>query len=313
MSENKQARDFSLNFDTYGNEKQKYAINLLLNDNEVPHIGYGGGASGGKSYLIAMWSWAMCQKYPGVKGFWGRRELKELKNSTYASYQKFLSDHKVPKELRGEFKQLDSKIIFENGSEIVLLGLAYQPTDPEYANLGSTEYTFGAVDEAQEVPEKAISILSTRVGRWRNREYGIRGKILETFNPDKGHVYRRYYKPFKNAGGKDYRFDVVKATPEGEITVPYVFIPALLTDNKRVAYNEDGSKSAYYLELLTADEVTRQRLLYGNFEYDDSPGKLFNAEAVIDMENKERRKGLKYLSVDVARTGKDGTEILVWE
>lgn len=313
FAKEKVVNSFNLEFATFWNEKQKFTMNELLNWTEIWHIWYGGGAGWWKSYLIAGWSWILCTKYPGIKWFWWRRELKELKNSTYASYNKFCSDYNIPMELRWEFKQLDSKIIFANGSEIVLLWLAYSPQDPEYANLGSTEYTFWAIDEAQEVPEKAISILTTRVWRWKNKEYGIRWKVLETFNPDKGHVFRRYYKPWRDFRVDDYKFFKEVNTEEGVLQIPYLFIPALLTDNKRLAFNDDGTKSDYYIELLTSDEVTKQRLLYGNFEYDNTPWRLFQYDKLDWMDKNVRRWGIWYITVDVARAGKDYTEIFVWE
>lgn len=109
-------------------------------------------------------------------------------------------------------------IRFANGSEILLIDLAYKPSDPLYERLGSLELTDGAIDESGEVDEMAIQILSTRIGRYRNSEYGIRRKILETFNPNKGHVNRRYYIPHRE-----------KTLPEHRI-----FIPALVTDNKKI-------------------------------------------------------------------------------
>jgi hypothetical protein len=43
-----------------------------------------------------------------------------------------------------------------------------------------------------------------------------------------------------------------------------MFIPALATDNKKLP-------KTYIEQLMRSDEVTKQRLLYGNFEYDDTP------------------------------------------
>lgn len=71
------------------------------------------------------------------------------------------------------------------------------PSDPLYTRFGSMEFTAGAIDEAAEINEQAITILSTRVGRHLNQKYSLAPKILETFNPDKGHVYRRFYDPYR--------------------------------------------------------------------------------------------------------------------
>ena len=91
----------------------------------------------------------------------------------------------------------DSHIRFANGSEILLLDLAYLPSDPLYTRFGSLELTGAFVDEAAEVEEQCITILSTRIGRQYNEKYNLKPKLLLTFNPDKGFVYRNFYKPYK--------------------------------------------------------------------------------------------------------------------
>ena len=53
------------------------------------------------------------------------------------------------------------------------------------------------IDEANEVPEKAIEIVLSRIGRRNNAKYKIFPTLLLTFNPDKGYVYRTFYEPWK--------------------------------------------------------------------------------------------------------------------
>ena len=86
------------------------------------------------------------------------------------------------------------------------------------------------------------------------------------------------------------------------------FLPALVTDNPYI--------SKHYIDnLKKLDEVSKQRLLYGNWEYDDDPAKLIEYKAIVDLwTNKIDVKGAeKYLSCDVARFGKDFTVIVYWE
>ena len=101
------------------------------------------------------------------------------------SYYKFLQDYRIPKQNSGKLNSKDNCITFLNGSEILLLDCAYQPTDPLYTRFGSLELTGGFIDESNEVGEGCVAILNTRVGRQRNEEYGLKPKILESFNPDK--------------------------------------------------------------------------------------------------------------------------------
>jgi hypothetical protein len=68
--------------------------------------------------------------------------------------------------------------------------------------------------------------------------------------------------------------------PDKNGTLPEyrMFIPALATDNKKLP-------KTYIEQLMRSDEVTKQRLLYGNFEYDDTPGRLFDYQAINNLWN----------------------------
>lgn len=272
------------------NPKQKECFRYLLDD-VTTEVGYGGGAGGGKSYVGVSWAWMLCNTYSGIRWAFWRRELKRLKQTTLNSYFKFLVDYDIPESQRGVYNAQDGIIKFENGSEILLLDLAYSPSDPEYANLGSLELTFAFVDESAEVDEKAIEILSTRVWRQRNEEYKLTPKLLETFNPDKWHVYRRYFKPMRDWKLPNYR----------------KFITALATDNTFLP-------KSYIEQLEKASEVTKQRLLYGNFDYDDTPWRLFEYNKLLQLfeETDVNLDDNSYISIDVARSGKDKTVIYVW-
>ena len=232
----------------------------------------------------------MRNKYPWTRGFFGRQELKRLKQTTLATYFKFLDDYKIPVKQRGTYNAQDSVIRFDNGSEILLLDLAYLPSDPLYTRFGSLELTDWYIDESAEVDEQCITIIMTRIGRQRNEEYNIPPKLLEGFNPDKGHVYRRFYKPSKNGTLPDYR----------------IFIPALATDNKKLP-------ASYISQLMKADEVTKQRLLYGNFEYDQTPGRLFDYNSILNIFTNPKYNGTKYITGDIARKGKDKCVLFVWD
>ena len=278
-----------LSFNTYGNEKQKLAFKYLLWHPEITEIGYGWWAWGWKSYTWVSWVWMMCNKYPWVRYFLWRQELKRLKQTTLETYFKFLSDYQIPESQRWVYNSQDSTIKFSNGSQILLLDLAYLPSDPLYTRFGSLELTWGYVDESAEIDEQCISILSTRIWRQKNEDYWIVPKILEWFNPDKWHVYRRYYKPYKEWTLPKYR----------------VFIPALATDNKRLP-------KSYIEQLEKTNEVTKQRLLYGNFDYDDTPWRLFDYNAILNMWDNIPIHWEKYISWDIAWKWKDKTVIWFW-
>lgn len=279
-----------LSFDTFWNEAQKNAFRYLLWHPEITEIGYGWAAGGWKSYTGVAWQWIMRNKYPGTRWFFWRQELKRLKQTTLATYFKFLEDYKIPKSQQWIYNAQDSVIKFPNGSEILLLDLAYLPSDPLYQRFGSLELTDWFIDESAEVEEQCVTIIMTRIGRQRNDEYWLSPKLLEWFNPNKGHVYRRHYKPYKDWTLPSYR----------------IFIPALATDNKKLP-------KSYIEQLKKADEVTKQRLLYGNFDYDDTPGRLFEYDAILNLWSNPEIRGEKYISVDVAREWKDKTVIYIWD
>lgn len=282
-----------INFNTNWNEKQKKALSILLNQKSIiKEIWYWWGAGGWKSYLGVFWIWVMCIKFSWIACFFGRKELKNLKRTTLSSYYKMLGDYKIPKKYHWVLNTQDSVIKFANWSVIYLLDLSNMPSDPLYLRFWSLELTIWFIDESNEISYSCIDILKTRVWRQKNKEYGIMPRILETFNPDKWHIYRRFYKPFKNNKLPNNR----------------VFIPSLATDNK---YLDDN----YIESLKNADKITRERLLYWNFDYDDTPWRLFSDEDIQNLwsnfTNRENTK--KYIIWDVAREWKDFATIWIWE
>lgn len=280
----------TLQFNTYWNEKQKYMFSVLLDQtNWITDIWYGWWAWGWKSYGWVSRQWMMRNRYPWTRGFFGRKELKRLKQTTLATYYKFCEDYKIPERQRGKLNSQDWVIKFENWSEILLLDLSYMPSDPLYTRFWSLELTDWFADEIAEIESQCLMILKTRIWRHRNEEYNLLPKFLGTFNPDKWHVYRDYYKPYKEGKLLDYR----------------IFIPALATDNKKLP-------KSYIEQLKKADEVTQQRLLYWNFDYDDTPWRLFDYNALLNMWENIAINWTKYISCDVARKGKDQSVIWKW-
>ena len=61
------------------------------------------------------------------------------------------------------------------------------------------------------------------------------------------------------------------------------------------------------------DKATIERYFHGNFDYDDDDSKLMDYDSICAVfENKEIPEGEGYISVDIARFGKDATTIFVW-
>ena len=109
--------------------------------------------------------------------------------------------------------------------------------------------------------------------------------ILITCNPKKNWLYREFYKPWK----------------EDKLQAPYAFIQALVQDNPWAT--ED------YIESLrnTKDRVTKERLYFGNWEYDNDPTALCNYDAICDLFTNEfiAPAGESTGSADLAMKGRD--------
>lgn len=272
------------------NRKQFLCLELLY-DKVTKYPLFGGGAGGGKSWLGCEWEAAMCLNYPGVRYFMGREELTSLKDTTIKTFFKMAKHHGISETFR--YYEHYSAIRFYNGSEISLLNLKYEPSDPMYERLGSTEYTGGLIEEAGEVHFQAFDTLKSRVGRQLNEQYNIPRKLLITCNPKKNWLYHTFYKPWK----------------EGRLEPGYAFIQSLAAENEKI---DKG-----YVESLDEikDKTLKSRLKYGEWEYEDDPTSLVNYESVLSIFTNEFVTGLneeKVITADIARFGVDTTTIRVW-
>lgn len=275
--------------------KQSQALEIL-EDKTTEEILFGGGAGGGKSMLGCFWLVMNCLRYPGSRWLLGRGELKRLKESTVKTLFDILG-----KGQKGLFKFVKDKDFIYNSiegvvrfpkfqnSEIVFKDMKLQPSDPDFDSLGSTEYTGAFLDEVSEIPLKAKQILLTRL-RYKIDDFGIIGKALYCSNPCKHWAYYEFYKPSTN----------------GEIKKSRVFIQSLAKDNEHLP-------KTYVESLKRADKVTKERLLYGNWEYDDDPAKLMDYDSIVDVfTNDFVAEGEKYITADLAMQGRDNFIIGAW-
>jgi len=252
---------------------------------------FGGGAGGGKSWMGCEWLLTNCYFYPLSKWFIGREELSRLKKSTFVTFQKVCRYHSIPRD-DWKFNGQDNYIEFKNGSRIDLLDLAYKPSDPLYERYGSSEYSGGWIEEAGEVNFLAFDVLKSRIGRHMNKEDKIPIKMLITCNPKKNWLYKYVYRPWK----------------DGTLEKDFKFIQSLYNDNP---YTADD-----YGEQLASikDKSTKERLMFGNWEYDDDPSILIEYDAIIDMfTNTTEDSEERFMSVDVARYGQDKTVFMFWK
>ena len=270
-------------------EKQFQALEYWY-DRETDFILFGGGAGGGKSWIGCEALLANSLTFPETNYFIGRKTLKNLKKTTLRTFQKVCRHHGIGNAY-WKYNDQYSCIQFHNGSIIDLLELKYQPSDPMFEDLGSAEYTSGFMEEAGEINFKAFDVLKSRIGRANNDKYGINGKIFITCNPKKNWLYRTFYKP----------------SVTGQLPPNYKFIQSLYNDNP---YAE--KEYNHQLSQIT-DNVTRQRLKYGIWEYDDDDNALMPFDAIQDIfTNYFVPSGDPYMTIDVALHGSDIFRLGIW-
>jgi len=280
-----------LEFNSNGNDKQKECGKAWAND-DIDEVLYGGAKGGGKSFIGCSLILADAMMYAGTHYFIARKQLNDLRKFTIPSIHEVLNGWEIPQEA-WKYNGQDNFIRFKNGSQIDMLDLRYLPRDPLYERYGSVEYTGGWIEEGGEVNFGAFDVLKTRVGRHLNDEYNLTPKIFITCNPKKNWMYSYFYKP----------------SLEGKLTEKQTFLQAFVQENPFIGQD--------YIEQLesTSDKAKKERLLKGNWEYDDNPYKLCIYDKILEsFTNSHIEKGKeKYITADVARFGSDKAVIGVWE
>ena len=278
----------------WGRHEKQHSALSLLNNNDVSFLGYGGGARSGKSWVASEWLTMQCLCYPGVGYGLARKELKNLKRTTLLTLFKVFIKYGLTKDKDYNYNQIESSITFSNGSQIFLIDTAYKPSDPLNTRFGGYELTGCVIDESNETNYDVIEILSGRCGFRLNDHYDIKATTLETFNPDKAHVYNRYYAPHR----------------DGKETKETKFIKALPSDNP-----DPQVKTWLDNQIETASDITIQRLVYGNFDYDESLDKLIDSSAINDLFTNSfiAPTGIRYITADIARMGSDSSVIRIWD
>lgn len=281
----------TIKFNTNGNDKQKQCARLWC-DGSTEEVLYGGSKGSGKSYLGCALIAGDALLYPGTFYFIARKTLSDIVRYTMPSiYEVFghwgLSDKYYT--FNGQYNYFE----FHNGSRIYLIDAKYLPSDPQYERFGSMQMTRGWIEEAGEFNRECAAALMASVGRWKNDTYGLLGKTLLTCNPSNNFLYSLFYQPWKKGTLPNYR----------------AFVQALPADNKRLP--------AGYVEGLlhrfTQNQI--ERLVYGNWEYDDDPTTLVDYDAICDCFTNEHiaEEGVGYISTDLAGKGRDKWVVGSWK
>ena len=267
--------------------KQNHAV-YYLNDEVTEEILYGGAAGGAKSVLGCLWLIDRCMRFPNTRWLMGRSKLKTLKETTLNTFFEMSSRLGIGNEFT--FNGQSNIITFINGSEIILKDLFLYPSDPNFDSLGSLEITGAFIDECNQISYKALQIVKSRI-RYKLNEFNLIPKVLLTCNPAKNWTYTEFYKPSKSNQLEPYRR----------------FIQALPGDNPHLP-------ESYIASLNRLDKASKERLLFGNWEYDDDPNSLCSYDNILSIFNNDHvaKSPQKYIVADVARFGSDAAVIGVW-
>lgn len=268
---------------------QKNAVRRWA-DNTTEEIVFGGNKGGGKSNLGAACIFHDALVYPETRYFIARKVLKDLRLYTVPTVNEMFSIWGLDIQQYAKFNGQDNYFKCYNGSIVQLLECDYLPSDELYERFGSMQWTRGWIEEGGEVSELAYKNLKLGIGRWKNDLYGLKRKLLITCNPKKNWIKYNFVEPAK----------------QGKLPDNKTYIPSSVYDNK---HRQSGYEKV--LEELTG--TSRQRLLLGDWDYDSDDDCLISSEKIFDMYvNEHVEHGDKFITVDVARFGKDKSVLYVW-
>lgn len=282
-------------------DKQLQFVDDFLSEKYL-YMLYGGGVGGGKTVLQQSIIIDMAIKFPGTRYAIIRKSLKNLKRTSIPSFkyclEQFECHHKgqsVTFRYLVNFNMSDYVARFPNGSEVWFVE-ADISKDPDFDKLKGSEFTTSLIEEANEIDEKAWSIIIQRTGRCMNGTYGIKPYILLNCNPANNWVKNLFYEPWA----------------EGTIEPPYYFLPALPHDNPH-------NPKEYLTALESLPESEKKRYVYGDWNFSDDPEQLIQYEWLKNVINEDlkdwvwdrRENKVTSIGVDVAREGDDRTVICV--
>jgi phage terminase large subunit len=278
-----------LSFDP--NDKQLVACERW-NDTTTVEIVYGGAKYGGKSYLGASLIFGDALIYPETSYFIARKELNDLRKYTLPTIYEVFTDWGLRIDVYASYNGQDNFFECYNGSRVYLIDCKKTPQDPLFERFGSMQMTRGWIEEGGEVEFAAKENLKLSLGRKNNDTYKLPPKLLITCNPKKNWIYTDFYKPFIGRSLPPDRA-LIQALPDDNIHGNPEYIKGLKN---------------------TKDKTIRERLVLGNWEYDDDPNALIPYESILAIFTNDHvpAAGNKFITADVARMGDDKSVIRVW-
>lgn len=265
-----------------------------LHDQVSTEIFSGGSAGPGKSFTGCLWEINDALKYPGTSGAIFRATAEDLRKSTQKTFFEVCDRMRLRPGVDYTFNGSKNIVHWNGGSTTQFDYLRFEARDPNYSRLGGREYTRAFVDEADQIEERAIDVLTSRL-RFRLTEFchvcaaqqmstksnpvdcdeygnpiqwecykcrtwtrGLLPKLLCTGNP--GEYWTKHRWVFDKDGNR------VKLKPHQACVL------MLLEDNPDKAHVASYRKQ---LEQSFRSEYDRQRLLHGNWLIQPRTGREF--------------------------------------
>ena len=214
------------------NEKQEAFL-----ASKVKHTAYGGARGGGKSWAVRDKAKRLCLRYPGIKTIIIRRTYPELVNNHINPLQDDL-----PKAV-ARYNKTEKVFLFRNKSTI---NFGYCNNEGDLLQYQGAEYDVIFFDEATQLQEMWIKKIIACVRGVNN----FPKRVYYTMNP--GGASHGYFK----------RLFIDKKYEKGENPEDYVFIQALVTDNKALM----ESQPEYIQQLEALPPKLREAWLYGRWD-----------------------------------------------
>lgn len=203
------------------------------------------------SYLGSCWVISSCIRFPGIRAVVARKTIKSLKESTLVTIKKVLKEWGLIEDENYCINNVENTITFWNDSIILLKEMVDLPSDLDFSRFGSMEVTIVFVDEVSEISEKAIDVMFSRI-RWKTTDTFKVPKMFMSCNPSAGWLRDRFV---QDTDGNPIR------CRDGER-----FIRFSIFDNP-----DDNFRRTYESSLnKIKDNATRERLLYGNWDYTEA-------------------------------------------
>ena len=174
-----------------------------------------------------------------------------MKGSTWNTIKKVCKEWGLKEGVHYKINNLDGILTFWNDSVIIMQEMVDLPSDPNFERFGSSEFTIAFIDEVSEISERAVEVLFSRL-RWRTAETFKTARMMMSTNPCITWVRSRFV--------QDDEGNPITCR-EGEAYVPFSVF-----DNPDVQFVQT------YVAALNkiTDKATRERLLYGNWDFVDS-------------------------------------------